>query len=203
MAIDVNKPSSSSSPTKLTSAIPPPPCRDHQHNKNQTIPTITTQDQAFDFLSYFGFAEDPFAPIDSSGYTVLESDASDREQDDFNWITLEEQMYEEQCNAYSDNKDDYGESLEIPDGMFAFDDKFTVTAMITTEDEEAYTSMPTMIKEEPIPTTIDPPADTIRIDDDTPTTTIDTNKNMKKKKETKATLKTPIDADVVLSNKKK
>ena len=46
MAIDVNKPSFSDYPTKLTSARPPPPYRDHQHNKNQTIPIIKTQDQA-------------------------------------------------------------------------------------------------------------------------------------------------------------
>ena len=53
MAIDVNKPSSSDYPTKLTSPVPSPPCRDHQHNKNQTIPTITTQDQVIGISHVF------------------------------------------------------------------------------------------------------------------------------------------------------
>ena len=58
MAIDVNKPSSSDYPTKLTSAASPPPCRDHQHNKNQTIPTITTQAQAINISHVFPNSSD-------------------------------------------------------------------------------------------------------------------------------------------------
>ena len=45
MEIDVNKPSSSDYLTKPTSQAPPPPCRDHQHNKNQPIPTTTAKDR--------------------------------------------------------------------------------------------------------------------------------------------------------------
>ena len=45
MVIDVNKPSSSEYTTKLTPPAPPPPCRDHQDNKNQTIPTTTAKDR--------------------------------------------------------------------------------------------------------------------------------------------------------------
>ena len=48
MAIDVNKRSSSDYPTKLTTPIPSPSHRDYQRNKNQTIPTTTTNYQDFD-----------------------------------------------------------------------------------------------------------------------------------------------------------
>ena len=48
MAIDVSKPSSSDYPTKPTPSVSPPPHRDYQRNKNQTIPTTTTKDQNFD-----------------------------------------------------------------------------------------------------------------------------------------------------------
>jgi len=47
MAIDVIKPSSSDYPTKPTPPVSPPPHRDYQRNKNQTIPTTTTTDQDF------------------------------------------------------------------------------------------------------------------------------------------------------------
>ena len=71
MAITVNKPSSSNYPTKLPSTAPPVPCRDHQHNKNQTFPTITTQDQAINISHVFPvYQEDPVAPIkDTPGFT--------------------------------------------------------------------------------------------------------------------------------------
>ena len=48
MAIDVNKPSSSNYPTKLTPPVSLPPCRDYQRNKNQPIPTTTTKDPDFE-----------------------------------------------------------------------------------------------------------------------------------------------------------
>ena len=83
MAIDVNKPSSSDYPTKLTSAIPPPPYRDHQHNKNQTIPTITTKDRQFHvtptkiettiyerFMSGFSDTSDDMFDIESTNETT-------------------------------------------------------------------------------------------------------------------------------------
>ena len=135
MAIDVNKPSSSEYSTKPTSQAPPPPCRDHQHNKNQTIPTITTQDQAFDSDTCDQDAAWPmskweilaaamdaalFAPIeDTPGFTASA-------QDDFHKMTPEVE-YDEQCYNYFDNDDDDDdEVIEIPNDMF---------------------DMPTMIKE--------------------------------------------------------
>ena len=105
----------------------------------------TTQDQAFDSVSVFYqedpfapnfasvFVQDPFAPIkDSSGFTASDSDTSDQDQDDWKKMTFEQ--YEEKCDEYFDNMDDYGESLEIPDSMFDCDYKFT--AITTAEDEE-------------------------------------------------------------------
>ena len=43
MAIDVHEPSSRDYSTKPTSPVSTPPCRDHQHNNNQIISTITTK----------------------------------------------------------------------------------------------------------------------------------------------------------------
>ena len=91
MAIDVNKPSSSDYPTKPTPPVSPPPCRDHQHNNNRTIPTITRKDQAIDI---------------SHGF----SNTSD--QEDFNKMTLEQ--YDEKSYNYFDNIDDDNKVVEIP-----------------------------------------------------------------------------------------
>ena len=111
MTIDVNKPSSNDYLTKPTSQVPTPPCRDHQHNKNQTIPTITIQDQAFD------------------------SNTSD--QDDFYAKTLEEQMqqYNEECYGYFDDIDDDDKVIEIPHDMFDCD---PTTEHMPTMIEEEY-----------------------------------------------------------------
>ena len=48
------------------------------------------------------------------------------------------EQYEEKCDKYFDNMDDYGESLEIPNSMFDCDDEFTT--ITTTEDEEVCTT---------------------------------------------------------------
>ena len=87
---------------------------------DHTIPTITTQVQAFD------------------------SETSN--QDDFDRMTLEEQMqqYDEECYAYFDDIDDDAEVIEIPPGMFDTD-----------PTTETITHMPTMIEEEPNPPIID------------------------------------------------
>ena len=45
MAININEPIASNYSTKLTSPAPPPLCRDHQHNKNQTIPFTIANDR--------------------------------------------------------------------------------------------------------------------------------------------------------------
>ena len=76
MAIDVNKPSSGEYTTKPTSLASPTPNRDHQDNKNQTIPTITTQDQASAYHTLFT--------------TVFPNDKADNDEDNFHKITLEQ-----------------------------------------------------------------------------------------------------------------
>ena len=87
MAIDVNKPSSSDYPTKLTSAIPSPPYRDHHHNKNQTISIINIQDQATgssairpNIASVVFASEDDFRKISLED---IFPDSSDDDHDNF------------------------------------------------------------------------------------------------------------------------
>ena len=91
MAIDVNKPSSSDYLTKPTSQAPTSLCRDHQHNKNQTIRTITTQDQA------------SAIPVDISSVVFAS-------EDDFHKITLE--------HIFPDTSDDDDDDDQFTPSMF-------------------------------------------------------------------------------------
>ena len=159
MAINVNKRHSSDYMTKPTSQALTLPCRYHQRNKNQTIPTIITQDQAFNFNT--SNQEDPFAPIkDTPGFTASNSDTSGQDQVD--WNNMTEEQYVEKCNTYFDNSydDDY-QVVPIPPGMF--------NPLNFDPTTETTTYMLTMIKEESTPpNAADTPNHT-----DIPTTTIE------------------------------
>ena len=51
MVNDVHKPKPTHYSTNPTSQASPPPSRDHKHNNNQTIPTITTKDRQLPVIS--------------------------------------------------------------------------------------------------------------------------------------------------------
>ena len=132
IAIDVREPSSCDYSTKPTSQVSTPPYRDHQHNNNQTIPTITTKDQNIDIPA-------GFSPSDQDDFhkMTLEELMHDEKcsigvfasHSDVNKMTLEEQMeqYDEKCYNYFDNLDDDDEVIEIPHDMFDFDPTIETT----------------------------------------------------------------------------
>jgi len=143
MAIDVNKPSSSDYPTKLTPPVSPPPCRDHQHNNNQAIPTITTKVHNIPpDISPGNFASNDFHLWEDEHYEA-EDRADESARPPSKWILL----------AAALDADIFAPIEETP------------TATITENTLETPTHTPTMIES-------DPPADNIRIDDDdtSPTT---------------------------------
>ena len=187
MANDVNKPSFSDYTTKSKSQAPPPPCRDHQHNKNKIIPTITTQDQASAISSgisdtsnraeeearpknkwiVLAAAMDSalFAPIDDApGFT-----ASD--QDDFHTIptiTTQDQAFDSASVSDQDevNKMTLEEQMEQYDEKYYnyfdnLDDDDVIEIPIPpgmfNTDDEFTTSITTEEKES------NPPVDNIRI----------------------------------------
>ena len=160
MAIDVNKPRSSDYPTKPTPPASPHPCRDHQRNKNQTIPSITTKDQDFD--SKTSKLEDPFAPYAQDDFDLSHGFSDTSDQDQVDWNNMTEEQYVEKCNTYFDNSydDDY-QVVPIPPGMF--------NPLNFDPTTETTTYMLTMIKEESTPpNAADTPNHT-----DIPTTTIE------------------------------
>ena len=135
MAIDVNKPSYSEYSTKPTSQAPPPPCRDHQHNKNQTNPTITTQDQAID--AFHNMTQDAawpmskweifaavmdtavFAPVeDTPGFTDSDFDEmNDHKPITENQVTpmiTEDESNEVKSNEVTTSNDYYDNNPTIP-----------------------------------------------------------------------------------------
>ena len=119
MAINVNKYSSSEYSTKPTPQAPPPPCRDHQHNKNQTNRTITTQDRATGSASPDDISPGVFAP-----------------EDDFHKITLEQ--------IFPDTSDDDDNDDQFTPNMFDIDPKIETTTATTTGTNTATTAEVTL-----------------------------------------------------------
>ena len=162
MAIEV-EPRSSDYLNKPTPPVSPPPHRDYQHNNNQMIPTTTTKDQAIAILPGISKSDTSdqdfnwmFAPIeDTPGFTTSDQDdfhtiptitTQDRafdsktsNQDDFDQMTLEDQMYDEECyNYFIDNFDDDDEKIAIDFDMFGSDPTTDTTptaiSIITAKD---------------------------------------------------------------------
>ena len=89
MATDVHKPSSSDYPPKPTSTAYVPSSRDHQHNYNQPIPTITTKDQAIDVPPNFF---DTYDTAMTTATATAQNPRDNHNQTDFSNMTLEQQM---------------------------------------------------------------------------------------------------------------
>eukprot|EP00751_Fragilariopsis_kerguelensis_P002952 CAMPEP_0170809312 /NCGR_PEP_ID=MMETSP0733-20121128/33953_1 /TAXON_ID=186038 /ORGANISM="Fragilariopsis kerguelensis, Strain L26-C5" /LENGTH=808 /DNA_ID=CAMNT_0011164985 /DNA_START=53 /DNA_END=2479 /DNA_ORIENTATION=+ len=178
MGIDVNIPSFSDYPTKPPPPVSPPPHRDYQRNKNQTIPTTTTKDQDFDSeiptittkdqaidvpqdFSWFTF--------DTTTATTTATTADQNRNQDSSEMTLEEEFQQWEEEHYE--AEDRAEQAAWPKSKWEIlaatrnaniytPIKATTTATSTENDDanaatdtdtDTTTHMPTMIEENSTP----------------------------------------------------
>ena len=113
MAVDVNKPSSSDYPTKPTSQASTPPCRDHQHNNNQTIPTIPTKDRP------------------KNTHTQINTNTNTKTNSQIPTITAKDQQHHV-IDTHA---------IGIPLGLFDIPDDTTTTTVTITENQDDFYKM--------------------------------------------------------------
>ena len=98
MANNVQKPKSTNYLTKLTSQTSFPSGRDHQYNSNQTIPTITTKDQAIDIPPNF---IDTYDTATTTATTAGQNPHEKQNQNNSSEMTLEEEMQQYENEHYA------------------------------------------------------------------------------------------------------